>query len=58
MSHAVCYSTLSFIFQITLNKNRIISNSRHWMFPKFTYIAYNLMLFRTVYMYVSRLGLN
>ena len=34
--------TWSFIFRITLNKNTIISNSRHGMFPKVTYIAYNL----------------
>ena len=33
------------IFQITLNKNTIVSNSRHRLFPKVTYIAYNLMLF-------------
>ena len=50
--------TSSFIFQIILNKNTIISNSRHKMFPKFTYIGYNLMLFRTVLLHVSRLGLN
>ena len=39
---------MNLIFQITLNKNTIISNSRHRMLPKVTYIAYNLMLFRTL----------
>ena len=45
-----------FIFQITLNKNTIISNSGNRMFPKFTYIACTVMFFRNVQ--VFRLSLN
>ena len=52
----VHYIYVEFYILDYLEKNTIISNFRLRMFPKFTYILYNLMLFRTVYVSTFQTG--